>query len=89
MAKKARALIASWRARSDEELRRERLRRLFGLMGLARGYSRRARQRLHAAADEAFGDPMAELGLVSRLRHNDADIRLGRRPGRPRKSSMW
>ncbi|MCH7945336.1 MAG: hypothetical protein IIC73_04880 [Armatimonadetes bacterium] len=89
MAKKARALIASWRAKSDEELRRQRLRCLFDLTAVARGYSQRARQRLHAAADKAFGDPMAELQLAGQLRQNDTAIRLGGRPGRPTRSGLW
>ena len=89
MAERARTLIAGWRAKSDEELRRERLRGIFDQTAVARGYSQRARRRLRAAAEKAFGDPMAELGFVARLRENDADIRLGRRPGRPPTSALW
>lgn len=89
MAVRAEALIARWRAKSDEELRRDRIHSQLDVLATARGYSGRARQRLHRAADKVFGDPFAELNFFSGLRTDDARIRLGKRPGRPSKAGLW
>ena len=85
MADKARSLIRQWRdeSLSPEDRRRQELLQLWDLTAAARGFSRRARARVRAAAQEAFGDRAAELGLTYQLKDDDSGVRFGKPAGRP------
>jgi hypothetical protein len=91
LAEKARALIRRWRAeaRTPEDHRRDQLLAMANMLAESRGYSARARGRLRAAAAEASADPRKALEFVVRVRQNDGEFRLGKRPGRPSKGSLW
>ena len=91
LAMKARALIQRWRAEAiTPEMRRKRdLLQLYDLTGMAKGYSRRARQRLRNAAVKSFDDPIAGLKFTVGLKNDDGEIRNGSPPSRPAKSGLW
>ena len=91
LAEKARALIRRWRveALTPEDRRRDRLLDMANVLAASRGYSARARRRLRASAAEAAADPRKALEFVVRVRQDDGEFRLGKRPGRPAKSGLW
>ena len=91
IADQARALIKQWRAEavSPEDRRRQELLRLWELTASARGFSGRARQRVRAAALNAFGDWRAELELTHDIMDDGSRLRRGKSPGRPARSGLW
>ena len=90
-ARRAEALIRSWRAEpiTPEQRRRKELLHLWDLTAECRGYSARARQRLREAAKRCLGDRAAELRFAVGLGEDNPEIRYGRRPGRPARSRLW
>ena len=89
LAQLARQLIHGWRAPSPEESRRATLLRLWDRTAHDRGYSRRARQRLRASAEEVLGDRRKELRFAFSLRDDDSAIRWGKRPGPRPRGALW
>jgi len=91
LADRTRALIQRWRkdAVTEDQRHQDRVMADYLRMARARGYSARASRRLEKAARKSFTDPRKALRLAIQLRRDDADIRLGKPPGRPRRSALW
>ena len=85
----ARALIKQWRQQKKppaQEMHEDTMRHL-DVSAAALGFSRRARKRLRAVAENAAADPRAMVRIV--FGHPDPAVQYGRRPGRPSKSGLW